>query len=364
MNIFEKIYNLYTSDLTSDEFEKLVTKDIPGLYRFYSRDMKKPDQSQDKFKRWILFVRNFIVALLKKLTPLRRLLFSIAIFIYAVGFITDNTQWYSTSIVILTFLVILEVADKIIAKDEISIAREVQDSMIPKSAPNYEGYDIDCYCETANDVGGDFIDFVNRKNTVNDIQYDRLLITVGDISGKGMGAALHMVHVRAIIRYVSDIIFEPVDIMKTLNKDIIKNFKKGLFLTTVLAEIDKDKIKLCRGGHPPILYFKKSENRCEELKPAGSALGMMNEELFNKTIQSIDIEPQSGDVIFIYTDGIFEAMNSNKDEYGLAKVKEVLVANAYKDVADIKRILVDSVNNFRGMNEVNDDITFVIIKKK
>lgn len=356
MNIFEKIYNLYTSDLTSDEFEKLVTKDVPGLYKFYARDMKKPDQSQDKFKRWLLFVRNFIVALLRKLTPLRRLLFSIAIFIYAAGFITDNPQWYSTSIVILAFLVILEVADKIIAKDEISIAREVQDSMIPKSAPNYEGYDIDCYCETATDVGGDFIDFVNRE--------DRLLITVGDISGKGMGAALHMVHVRAIIRYVADIISEPVDIMKTLNRDIIKNFKKGLFLTAVLAEIDKGKIKLCRGGHPPIMYYKKSENRCEELKPAGSALGMMNEELFNKTIQSIDIEPQSGDVIFIYTDGIFEAMNSNKDEYGLAKVKEVLGANAYKDVGDIKRILVDSVNNFRGMNEVNDDITFAIIKKK
>ncbi len=356
MNIFEKIYNLYTSDLTSDEFEKLVTKDVPGLYKFYARDMKKPDQSQDKFKRWLLFFRNFIVALLRKLTPLRRLLFSIAIFIYAAGFITDNPQWYSTSIVILAFLVILEVADKIIAKDEISIAREVQDSMIPKSAPNYEGYDIDCYCETATDVGGDFIDFVNRE--------DRLLITVGDISGKGMGAALHMVHVRAIIRYVADIISEPVDIMKTLNRDIIKNFKKGLFLTAVLAEIDKGKIKLCRGGHPPIMYYKKSENRCEELKPAGSALGMMNEELFNKTIQSIDIEPQSGDVIFIYTDGIFEAMNSNKDEYGLAKVKEVLGANAYKDVGDIKRVLVDSVNNFRGMNEVNDDITFAIIKKK
>jgi serine phosphatase RsbU (regulator of sigma subunit) len=356
VNIFEKIYNLYTSDLTSDEFEKLVTKDVPGLYKFYSRDMKKPDESQDKFNRWLLFVRNFIVALLRKLTPLRRLLFSIAIFIYAAGFITDNPQWYSTSIVILTFLVILEVADKIIAKDEISIAREVQDSMIPKSPPNYEGYDIDCYCETATDVGGDFIDFVNRQ--------DKLLITVGDISGKGMGAALHMVHVRAIIRYVADIISEPVDIMKTLNRDIIKNFKKGLFLTAVLAEIDKGKIKLCRGGHPPIMYYKKSENRCEELKPAGSALGMMNEELFNKTIQSIDIEPQSGDVVFIYTDGIFEAMNSNKDEYGLAKVKEVLGTNAYKDAADIKRILIDSVNNFRGMNEVNDDITFAVIKKK
>jgi sigma-B regulation protein RsbU (phosphoserine phosphatase) len=264
LNIFQKIYNLYTSDLTSEEFEKLVTKDIPGLYKFYSRDMKKPDQTQDKFKRWLLFIRNFVVALLRKLTPLRRLLFSIAIFIYGAGFITDNPQWYSTSIVILAFLVILEVADKIIAKDEISIAREVQDSMIPKSAPNFDGYDIDCYCETANDVGGDFIDFVNRDG--------QLLITVGDISGKGMGAALHMVHVRAIIRYVADIISEPVDIMKTLNRDIIKNFKKGLFLTAVLAEVDKEKITLSRGGHPPILYFKNSENRCEELKPAALRL--------------------------------------------------------------------------------------------
>ena len=356
MNIFQKIYGLYTSDLTPEEFEKLVTKDIPGMYRFYARDMKKPDENQDKFQRWLLFIRNFIVALLRKLTPLRRLLFSIAIFIYIAGFITDNRRWYGFSVVILALLLILEVADKIIAKDEISIAREVQDSMIPKYAPKYEGYDIDCYCETANDVGGDFIDFVTRE--------DKLLITVGDISGKGMGAALHMVHVRAIIRYVADIISEPTDIMKALNKDILKNFKKGLFLTAVLAEVEKEKIKLCRGGHPPILYYKKSEDRCEELKPPGSALGMMNEELFNKTIQSIEITPQSGDVIFIYTDGIFEAMNSQKDEYGLIKVKEVLSSNAYKNVADIKRILINSVNSFRGMHEVNDDITFAVIKKK
>ncbi|MBS1492464.1 MAG: serine/threonine-protein phosphatase [Bacteroidetes bacterium] len=360
MNIFEKIYNLYTSDLTSEEFQKLVTKDIPGLYKFYSRDMKKPDESKDNFKRWLLFIRNFIVAILRKLTPLRRILFSIAIFIFAAGVVTDNPQWYGFSIYILVLLLVLEVADKIIAKDEISIAREVQDSMIPKSAPAYEGYDIECHCETANDVGGDFIDFVNRKDELN----NKLLISVGDISGKGMGAALHMVHVRAIIRYVADIIPEPKDIMKSLNRDILKNFKKGLFLTAVLAEIDKDKIKLCRGGHPPILFFKKSENRCEELKPAGSALGMMNEDLFNKTIQDIEVTLQTGDVIFIYTDGIFEAMNSNKDEYGLAKVKEVLSSNAYKDVSDIKRILVDSVNNFRGFHEVNDDITFAIIKKK
>lgn len=356
MNIFEKIYNLYTSDLTSDEFEKLVTKDIPGLYKFYSRDMKKPDQNQDKFNRWLLFIRNFIVALLKKLTPLRRLLFSIAIFIYIAGFITDNSHWYGTSIIILSLLVILEVADKIIAKDEISIAREVQDSMIPKSAPVYEGYDIDCYCETATDVGGDFIDFVNRG--------EKLLISVGDISGKGMGAALHMVHVRAIIRYVADLISEPVDILKTLNKDIIKNFKKGLFLTVVLAEIDKQKIQLCRGGHPPILYYQKSLNKCTELKPNGPALGMMKEEMFDNAADTLEIEPQSGDVIFIYTDGIFEAMNAQKDEYGMAKVKEVLSSNAYKDVADMKRILINSVDKFRGMQEVNDDITFAIIKRK
>lgn len=356
MNIFEKIYNLYTSDLTSEEFERLVTKDIPGLYRFYAKDMKKPAENQDKFKRWLLFIRNFIIAILRKLTPLRRLLFSIAIFIFAAGVITDNPQWYGFSIYILVFLLVLEVADKIVAKDEISIAREVQDSMLPKSAPSYEGYDVDCYCQTANDVGGDFIDFVCRN--------EKLLISVGDISGKGMGAALHMVHVRAIIRYVADLIPEPVDILKTLNKDILKNFKKGLFLTVVLAEINKEKIKLCRGGHPPILYFQKSENKCIELRPKGSALGMMNETLFDSTADTLEITPQSGDVIFIYTDGIFEAMNSNKDEYGLAKVKEVLSVNAYKDVSDIKRIMVNSVDNFRGMNEVNDDITFAIIKRK
>ncbi len=356
MNIFEKVYNLYTSDLTSEEFEKLVTKDIPGLYKFYARDMKKPDENQDKFKRWLLFIRNFVVALLRKLTPLRRLLFSIAILIYIAGWVSNSSNWYSFSIVILALLVILEVADKIIAKDEISIAREVQDSMIPKSAPAYDGYDLDCYCETANDVGGDFIDFVNRN--------EKLLITVGDISGKGMGAALHMVHVRAIIRYVADLISEPVDILKTLNKDILKNFKKGLFLTVVLAEINKEKIKLCRGGHPPILYYQKAENKCTELKPNGPALGMMSETMFDNAADTLEIAPQSGDVIFIYTDGIFEAMNSNKDEYGLAKVKEVLCANSYKDVADIKRILVNSVNSFRGMHEVNDDITFTIIKRK
>lgn len=355
LNVFQKIYHLYTSDLTSDEFEKLVTKDIPGMYRFYARDMKKPDEDHDKFNRWLYFIRNFVVALLKKLSPLRRLLFSAAVLLFIIGFVFENPYWFNYSFVILVLLVVLEVADKIVAKDEISIAREVQNSMIPKTAPSYEGYDIDCYCETANDVGGDFIDFIFRDN--------KLLISVGDISGKGMGAALHMVHVRAIIRYVSDLISEPGEILKKLNRDILKNFKKGLFLTVVLAEIENEKIQICRGGHPPVLYFNKSENRCEELKPNGSALGMINEAMFDKVIDTLEVTPKKGDVIFIYTDGLFEAMNSQKEEYGLWKVKEVLSANAYKSSSDIKKILVDSVSNFRGTTEVNDDFTFAVIKK-
>ena len=355
-NLLKKIYELYTKDLTTNEFERLVTKDIPGLYKFYSKDMKKPDDSRDEVKRSFLFVRNFIVALLRKLTPIRRILFSLAIFLFIITYITDSYNLYKYSFVILVFLVILEVADKIIAKDEISIAREVQNSMIPQSAPAYTGYEIDCYCETANDVGGDFIDFIEKDG--------KLLTVVGDISGKGMGAALHMVHVRAIIRYVSDLFSEPADMLKTLNKDTLKNFKRGLFLTVVLAEIDKAGIKICRGGHPPVIHFKRTEDKCIELKPAGSALGMLKDELFTKTLGTEFIPYEKGDVFLIYTDGIFEAMNSKKQEYGMQKIKDIITANAYKDVGQIKKILVNSIENFRGYADVNDDVTFAIIKCK
>jgi len=353
-NLFKKIYELYTKDLTTTEFERLVTKDIPGLYKFYSKDMKKPDESRDSVNRGLLFVRNFIVALLRKLTPIRRILFSVAILIFLFCYFTDSYGLYEYSFIILVFLVILEVADKIIAKDEISIAREVQNSMIPQTAPKYNGYDIDCCCETANDVGGDFIDFMERDG--------KLLTIIGDISGKGMGAALHMVHVRAIIRYVADLISEPGEILKTLNKDILKNFKRGLFLTIVLAEIDSNGIKICRGGHPPVIHFKHSENRCIDVKPAGSALGMLKDELFTKTLGTENIPFEKNDIYLIYTDGLFEAMNSKKQEYGMEKVKEILTANHYKTSTEIKNILINSVNRFRGYTDVNDDITFAVIK--
>jgi sigma-B regulation protein RsbU (phosphoserine phosphatase) len=121
-------------------------------------------------------------------------------------------------------------------------------------------------------------------------------------------------------------------------------------------------VKICRAGHNPTLLA--NEHGVKEINSKGIGLGLDNAKLFDINLQEIELSLNSGDIFLFYSDGLTEAMNSFKEEFGLNNVKQILKENAGKHSADIQRNLIDEVKAFKGNAEQNDDITLVTVKVK
>lgn len=356
-SIFKKVYNFYTSDLTSDDFEKVFTRDAPMKYQYYVRTMEKPKEGKNKIVDAFHFVKNFSIAFLRKLSPVIRIIYTLTLFLFFASVIQGMWNYAVISFAIVNILLMFEVADKLTARDELEVARDVQTSMIPKQPPDDNNFEIAIYYETAKEVGGDFLDFISKDN-------GRYYISIGDISGKGMSAALYMMQVRLLLRHLTDAADNPREILNSLNKSIFKHIRKGLYFSSVLAEVNKNNLKICRAGHTPLLYYDSAGRCCSEVKQNGMAIGLHNGNLFEKSLEEFEFKANKNDVILFYSDGLTETMNNQKSEFGLDKVKEIMVNSSHKSSQEIKNDILAEVTKFRGLAEVHDDLTMIILKAK
>ncbi|CAN5476771.1 hypothetical protein BH10BAC5_BH10BAC5_28580 [soil metagenome] len=360
-NFFKNIFDLYSSDLNSSEFEKLFNKDLPFLYKFYTRDVEKPTHnSSNDLKSVLRFIKNVTFAFLRKLSGIRRLLFTFSIFIFIIGMLSDSKDMSILAFILLALLFFMEVADKLIAKNDLEVAREVQSGFIPVSSPESKVFDIACHSESAQEVGGDFIDFIENE--------DSLRIYIGDISGKGIAAALYMIHVNAILRHLTVKESSLSEIASGLNKDLIANFKKGVYLTLNMVEIknnsSEDTIELIRAGHMPFLHFKKTTQELIEIEQKGSGIGLFSADMFEKNLESRTVILESNDILVLYTDGLTESMNPFKSEYGLERLRKIILQyNAY-DPEGLKNEILKDITSFRNNESIHDDISLIILKKK
>lgn len=356
-NIIKKIYDFYSKDLTTSEFEKLILKETPEKYRYYIRSMDKPENSKSKPIEFFRFIKNFALAFLRKLSPVIRVIYTIAIVIFILAWMNDKWDWAMLSFIVLNILIMFEIADKLTARDELEVASDVQKNLIPDRAPHDNNFETSFYYESAKEVGGDFLDFINK----NDGSY---LISIGDISGKGMSAALYMLQVRLLLRFISGQTQNPRCILSVLNKNIFDHIKKNLYFSISLMEVKGRKLKVCRAGHTPLLYYNSEEKCCKAIRQNGMAIGLNNSDLFEKSIEEIEFSANSNDVIVLYSDGLTETMNSNKEEFGAERFKQIISDNSHKSAEEIKKSILTEIETFRGFAEVHDDITLIIMKSR
>ena len=355
-----RIYSLLKRDLSISEIERLIKRDVPGVYDFYTRDMEKPDQKQNILFRSLVFTRNFFLAFLLKLSAARRLFYSITLFLFIYGVFTAQGSMIILSFLIINILLALEVADKLIAKDELELARDIQMSLMPKKAPVNLSYDIACFSESASEVGGDYYDFI-RSNKQNSDTY----IVVGDVSGKGMSAALFMVRVQALLQYLVLHYESPKEILVELNKNIKRILRHDFFISLTVARItNEDQITFCRAGHMPLIHYKAQNKRLKNIEPNGIAVGLENKGKFEECIEEINIRPEQNDLLVFYTDGLIETRNNEGLEYSESALLKVIQQNASKATEEIKNAIISDVMKFCGTAAPHDDLTFVIIKRK
>jgi sigma-B regulation protein RsbU (phosphoserine phosphatase) len=240
-------------------------------------------------------------------------------------------------------------------EEELTMARRIQQGLLPKESPKMAGLDIAGVSIPATTVGGDYFDFIKLDDR-------RLLVVVGDVSGKGMSAALYMSKIQGMIQLASTLYASPKDILVEVNRRIYDGIERKSFITMIIAlfDLNAKRVTICRAGHNPALVA--SNGRVSFVKLKGLGLGLEPGLIFGHELETVEEKLEPGKLFLFYSDGLTEAMNAEREEFGEERIREAMVTLDVSSAASVQRSLIDAVSDFRGGAEQNDDVTVVVVK--
>ncbi len=238
------------------------------------------------------------------------------------------------------------------AAQELEIANEVQCRLFPQLRPPIPALDYCGRCFPARAVGGDYYDFL-------DLGPDRFGLVIGDVSGKGIAAALLMANLQANLRSQCSIAQDCLEnILRAVNQFFCQNTPDGSFATLFFADyhVPTGRLRYINCGHPPALILR-CDDSIDRLEPTATVLGIFKKwdcELGERTVHP-------GDTLVLYTDGITESFNQAQDEYGEARLIESLLRHRAQPSQSLLQDIVADVRQF-SPHEQQDDITLIIAK--
>ncbi|HAV23598.1 MAG: hypothetical protein A3H45_12595 [Ignavibacteria bacterium RIFCSPLOWO2_02_FULL_55_14] len=242
-------------------------------------------------------------------------------------------------------------------KHELTIARTVQMSFLPKSNPSVPHLEIASRCAPALEVGGDYYDFI-------DLGDGRLAVVVGDVSGKGTQAAFFMTLTKGFLRAVAKVSHSPATTLTEVNKLFYENVERGVFISLVYGVFDtlNSTLTVARAGHNPVIMRKSYSRDTQVVSPMGLALGLDPGPAFEKSIREETIPFHAGDLFVFNTDGFPEAMNKKKEEYGEERLARSIEQHANKPAPELLEGVFADMRQYVGKAEQHDDLTMVVVK--
>ena len=236
-------------------------------------------------------------------------------------------------------------------RNEMEMAREIQQSLLPQTIPKIKGLDISTRYRSMINVGGDFYDFRVHADGIGTI--------IADVSGHGIPAALIVSVVKMAFWFQKENLKSPDDLFKSMNEILKGNIGKE-FVTASYFFIDLQQKKLITGnaGHPPLLVWKKDRNELHSLRPMGRLLGISAAPAFDTSEISLD----SGDRVLIYTDGVYEAVNADRDQYGMERLQAFVTEKARLSGDEFAEKLIETVTVWSGgADKIDDDIALIVV---
>jgi serine phosphatase RsbU (regulator of sigma subunit) len=246
-------------------------------------------------------------------------------------------------------------SEKIKIERDLDLARKIQQGLLPKCVPNLNGLDICGEMIPAMQVGGDYYDLIQLSDT-------KLFVAVGDVSGKGLSASLYMTKLQTMVQIATKISTSPKEILIEINKRLYESIERSWFITMTLALFDTENktVRFCRAGHMPLLTA--NNGTVESIKTEGIGLGLEKGEVFDRTLQEVEIKTKSNQIFAFFSDGITEAMNEKDEMFGEEKLTEILKGKANTRSTEVMNKVWSEVKYFRGAALPNDDMTMVIVK--
>ncbi len=246
-----------------------------------------------------------------------------------------------------------EVAEKEALKRELTIASSIQQTLIPKESPKIQNLDITGYNCPAEQVGGDYYDFF-------EINEHSLGTIIADVSGHGISAALIMVMLSIIFKINISKIPSPADIVLFANNFLIHEVLEEKFVTMIYYTYDvlKRELIFCNAGHLPIMIYHHQEKIIEEIESTNIPVGIMSDTPFVN--MKATCNPQ--DLIITFTDGFIEAKDEQKEQFGLKRLKDLIIENNHLTSNQLIEKIIDEVNHYCPDKTAADDKTIIIMR--
>jgi adenylate cyclase len=247
---------------------------------------------------------------------------------------------------------IAEWKHRLLLENELQIAKQIQESFLPKTLPQYPNVDIAARMTTARHVGGDLYDFL-------EYDADQLGVMIGDVSGKGVPASLFMTMAGSSFHFYAKAETKPEETLALSNSKVIKESSANLFVTMFYAIFDFQKkvMTYANGGHLPVLYLAKGKVSEFLDVEKGLPLGLLeNSYTGNQTSFG------SGDIFVFYTDGITEAQDQHGELYGKERLIEVVERNRHLSAGELLAVIENDAHKFEPKDKQHDDMTAIVIR--
>ena len=371
-------------DVTAEDLQRLFTHDTRDAYRFFSRGLDEDRLAREPWwRRQILRTRQVFVAFTLRLSPARRSLYLISLVVALIGVLklyrgwstitvpfgtpffnialfapqwADGTVALLVSIVLVNLLVLLEVADRLSLKGELEVAREIQLAMLPTGTYSAGDAEICGVTRPANTVGGDFYDVL----PLADDPEGRVIVTIGDVAGKGSPAALLMALLLAVLRTLVDEKLESRALVARLNRQICRHSPGSRFITLFYGVYTPSTGALTyvnAGQNPPLL--RRVDGSIERLGGTGIALGMFESSTYDAATTSVN----HGDLLVLYSDGITEAENPAGHPFEESGLERFLAARGTDTPAVLAPAILQAVEAHARDSRFTDDLTVLILKR-
>lgn len=251
-----------------------------------------------------------------------------------------------------------DAAEKKQIEVELRSASEIQRILLPEQAPKMPGFSIAGRNIPARVLSGDYFDYIPLAD-------GSLGVSIADVSGKGTAAAIITAMCRSALRFSSAGCASPAATLAAVNRLLYPDIREDMFITMIYltALPDGSGFTLARAGHNRPLVWRRASGKVETLNSGGLAVGIDKGSVFERVTKDLQFQMAEGDTLLLYTDGVNEALDSLGEEFGEARIHQVLADLAPQGPAAVIDGLVSAVDRFCGGRRGHDDITLVVLQK-
>lgn len=345
-------------------------KDARSSYRLYSADLNEKQEGQSRRQRSWYMTKALFWAIIEKLSPARRVLlllgFILLFFSSGVSYTDKAGEIHVFSFdmrlvggLLIFVVLLLELADRVVMKRDLEIAKDIQTWLLPGTPLQIPGYGIAYATRPANTVAGDYYDVILRPGPT--LPEDRVLFVVADVAGKSIPAAMLMATFQASLRTLSNSHEPLAQVVADLNRYACSNSQGGArFTTAFLAELDPttgELVYVNAGHNVPIL--RRKSGVIERPEVGGIPVGILAEAPYQVGTTRLD----AGDLLVIFTDGVVEAVNATGEEYDEPRLVRVVDRFSGSPPAELVRGLLVELDAFVGNTPQHDDMTCLLLKR-